>query len=79
LVFLALQVPIAFLVPKVGHAIDAEQVVAWLNERVAPYKRLRHGCQVVDKIPKSASGKILRRLLRDQDRQRLLEQKPLAL
>ncbi len=34
--------------------------MAWVAERVAPYKRVR-AVEVVDEIPKSASGKILRR------------------
>ena len=37
----------------------------WVKERVSPYKRL-HSVKFVDQIPKSASGKILRRLLRDE-------------
>jgi 4-coumarate--CoA ligase len=37
----------------------------WVKERVAPYKRLNGGIVFTDTIPKSASGKILRRLLRD--------------
>jgi acyl-coenzyme A synthetase/AMP-(fatty) acid ligase len=32
------------------------------------YKQLRGGVEFVDAIPKSASGKILRRILKDQDR-----------
>ena len=39
--------------------------MAWVAERVAPYKRIR-AVEIVDEIPKSASGKILRRLLRDR-------------
>ena len=41
----------------------------WVKERVAPYKRLAGGVIFIDEIPKSASGKILRRLLVEQDRQ----------
>ena len=41
--------------------------MAYVAERVAPYKRIRE-IEFVDEIPKSASGKILRRLLRDQER-----------
>ena len=39
--------------------------MAWVAERVAPYKRIR-AVEIVDEIPKSPSGKILRRLLRDE-------------
>lgn len=45
---------------------DVEKAIAaWVAERVANHKRLRGGVQVIDAIPKSPSGKILRRLLRD--------------
>lgn len=39
----------------------------WIKERVAPHKRLDGGVIFTDVIPKSASGKILRRIIRDQD------------
>jgi acyl-coenzyme A synthetase/AMP-(fatty) acid ligase len=41
--------------------------MAWVAERVAPHKKIRQ-VRFVDQIPKSASGKILRRLLVEQDR-----------
>ncbi len=41
--------------------------MAYVAERVAPYKRIRE-VEFVDEIPKSASGKILRRLLRERSR-----------
>ncbi|EEH19618.1 hypothetical protein PABG_07815 [Paracoccidioides brasiliensis Pb03] len=51
-----------------GTAADAEQIVQWLSGKVAPHKRLRGGVRFVDEIPKSASGKILRRVLKDRAR-----------
>jgi acyl-CoA synthetase (AMP-forming)/AMP-acid ligase II len=47
-----------------GDDLDPDELMAWVAERVAPYKRIR-AVEFVDEIPKSASGKILRRLLRD--------------
>lgn len=35
-------------------------------ERLAKYKRLEGGVKFVDAIPKTASGKILKRVLREQ-------------
>jgi acyl-CoA synthetase (AMP-forming)/AMP-acid ligase II len=48
-----------------GEALDGDELMAWVAERVAPYKRIR-AVEVVEEIPKSASGKIMRRLLRDR-------------
>ena len=39
-----------------------DEIMAYVAERVAPYKRLRY-VEMIDQIPKSASGKILRRVL----------------
>jgi acyl-CoA synthetase (AMP-forming)/AMP-acid ligase II len=58
------EVPKAFIVLR-GSA-SADELVGWLAERVAPYKRVRR-IEFVDQIPKSASGKILRRLLAEQE------------
>lgn len=40
------------------------EVLSWFNDRVARHKRLYGGIVVVKEIPKSPSGKILRRILR---------------
>jgi acyl-CoA synthetase (AMP-forming)/AMP-acid ligase II len=55
--------PKAFVVSDDG--LEAEELMAFVAERVAPYKRVRE-VEFVDEIPKSASGKILRRLLREE-------------
>ena len=36
-----------------------------ITERAAPYKKLRGGVVFVDAIPKSPSGKILRKVMKD--------------
>jgi acyl-CoA synthetase (AMP-forming)/AMP-acid ligase II len=58
------EVPKAF-VALAGDA-SAEEIMAFVAERVAPYKKLR-ALEVVDEIPKSPSGKILRRVLKERD------------
>ena len=55
--------PVAFVVLN-DPAGDADEVMAWVNERVVPYKKLRE-IRVVDEIPVSAAGKVLRRELRE--------------
>lgn len=57
------EVPKAFIVAG-SPTLSADAVMEFVAERVAPYKRLRH-VEMIDAIPKSASGKILRRHLRD--------------
>ena len=47
-----------------GEQLDPDELMDWVAERVAPYKRIR-AVEFVEEIPKSPSGKILRRLLRD--------------
>lgn len=43
-----------------------KEIVNWLASRVAGHKALRGGVWFIDEVPKSASGKILRRLLKDK-------------
>ena len=64
------EVPKAFVVLKpdeASRATTADAIMGWVAERVAPHKRVRH-LEFVDQIPKSASGKILRRVLMDMDK-----------
>ncbi|KAJ9652509.1 hypothetical protein H2198_008257 [Neophaeococcomyces mojaviensis] len=63
------ELPRAYVVPKGGNVAamtqeDADSIVKWLSSRVASHKRLRGGVKFVPEIPKSASGKILRRVLK---------------
>lgn len=44
--------------------ISAEEVAQWVAGQVASYKKLRGGVVFIDAIPKSPSGKILRKDLR---------------
>ncbi|KAF2440917.1 4-coumarate-CoA ligase-like protein [Karstenula rhodostoma CBS 690.94] len=63
----ATELPRAYVVPKegLGRTDDEKKaIIGWLGERVAGHKRLRGGVRWIDEIPKSASGKILRRMLK---------------
>ena len=59
------EVPKAFIVAN--GEIAADGIMAYVAERVAPHKKIRR-LEFVDEIPKSASGKILRRLLVERER-----------
>jgi acyl-coenzyme A synthetase/AMP-(fatty) acid ligase len=46
---------------------DTERgIMEWLAKKVASHKKLRGGVRFVDEVPKSASGKILRRVLKER-------------
>lgn len=60
------EVPKAFVVPK--SPCTVEEIMAFVAERVAPHKKIRR-VEIVDSIPKSPSGKILRRLLIERERE----------
>jgi acyl-CoA synthetase (AMP-forming)/AMP-acid ligase II len=59
------EVPKAFIVPRGPVAPD--ELMVWMAARVAPYKRIRR-VEFVEQIPKSPSGKILRRQLVNRER-----------
>ncbi len=59
------ELPKAFVVLKEEGAADADALMAFVAGKVAAYKRIRE-VAFIESIPKSPSGKILRRLLRDQ-------------
>jgi len=64
------EVPKAFVVlrpDEASRATSADALMRWVADRVAPHKRVRH-VEFIDQIPKSASGKILRRVLIDRER-----------
>ena len=62
------ELPKAFVVLKPG-AVDstsAEDLQSFVEERVSPHSKLRGGVEFIDAVPKSAAGKILRRMLKDR-------------
>jgi acyl-CoA synthetase (AMP-forming)/AMP-acid ligase II len=61
------EVPKAFVVLR--KAATEGELKAFVASSVAPYKKIRF-VQVVEQIPKSPSGKILRRILVEQERQK---------
>jgi 4-coumarate--CoA ligase len=76
---LATELPRAYVVHSKGHTACkelAEEISHWLHQKVAPYKRLRGGIRFTDQIPKSAAGKVLRRVLVDQAKKEEAEKTP---
>src|SRR5215208_5007461 len=63
------EVPKAFVVVKEGHGLTEDEVLGFVAAQVAPYKKVRR-VEFVAQIPKSPSGKILRRLLVERERER---------
>jgi HIP---CoA ligase len=57
------EVGMAFVVPRPGQTIDADEVIAWAREHMANYKVPR-SVEIVDALPLNASGKVLKYELR---------------
>ena len=70
------ELPKAFVVPA-SDDLDIDALAAFLAEQVAPHKRVR-AIELVAEIPKSPSGKILRRLLREREHERVGGQASIA-
>jgi acyl-CoA synthetase (AMP-forming)/AMP-acid ligase II len=63
------EVPKAFVVRRPQAAVSEDELIAYVSQRVASFKKVRR-VEFVEQIPKSASGKILRRVLVAQERER---------
>jgi acyl-CoA synthetase (AMP-forming)/AMP-acid ligase II len=60
------EVPKAFVVRQAGADLTGDDVMSFVAERIAPHKKVRV-VEFIDEIPKSASGKILRKDLRARE------------
>jgi acyl-CoA synthetase (AMP-forming)/AMP-acid ligase II len=61
------EIPKAFIVRAPGSTVEAEELMSFVAERVATFKQIRE-VDFIDVIPKNPSGKILRRVLVEQER-----------
>jgi acyl-coenzyme A synthetase/AMP-(fatty) acid ligase len=73
------EVPKAFVVKDASASglSDEEvtnQILKHVEDHKSDYKRLRGGVEFIKEVPKSPSGKILRRLLRDKEREKMKKQ-----
>jgi acyl-CoA synthetase (AMP-forming)/AMP-acid ligase II len=57
----------AYVIPRPGATLTADEIVAFCRDRLANFKVPRSVC-IVDTLPRNASGKVLRYALRDQAR-----------
>lgn len=64
------EIPMAYVVIKHGSRLNGEEVQNFIAKQVAPFKRIRK-VAFIDVIPKAASGKILRRELRQKIQSKL--------
>jgi long-chain acyl-CoA synthetase len=63
------ELPKGFVVIRKGFDVTPEEIVAFANGKLAGYKKI-HTVEFIDTIPKVASGKILRRELKDLEKAR---------
>jgi long-chain acyl-CoA synthetase len=66
------EVPKGFVVLRQGSSATLDDVVVFVNGRLAGYKKI-HQVEIIDAIPKTASGKILRRELKEREKRGLKE------
>ncbi|KAG8680839.1 hypothetical protein FRC09_017929, partial [Ceratobasidium sp. 395] len=78
----ATELPRAYVVHRAGASLSksqreafAKEVQTWIQGKVAKHKYLRGGVVIIDAIPKSAAGKILRRQLREVAKKEILEER----
>jgi long-chain acyl-CoA synthetase len=65
------EIPKAFVVLRVGYeGQDAGALMASVNAQLATYKHVRE-VEYIDAIPRNPSGKILRRVLKELERERM--------
>ena len=65
----------AFVVRKPGSTATEEELVSYCKENLAPYK-VPKVLEFRDELPKSAVGKLLRRVLADEEREKKAEASP---
>ncbi|MEX2707455.1 MAG: hypothetical protein Q6352_019715 [Candidatus Freyrarchaeum guaymaensis] len=66
--------PKAFIVLKEGETATEQEIIDYCKERLAGYKKPTK-VEFVNSLPKSAVGKILRKVLRDHERKKYEAQK----
>jgi 4-coumarate--CoA ligase len=65
------EMPRAYIVSKHGSKLDEAMVQKYMREKLAGYKQLTGGVMFVDAVPKNASGKILKKELKERSRKEI--------
>ena len=60
------QIPRAYVVTVEGSLLTQDEVKSFIRQRLSSNKELRGGVHFADNLPRSASGKLLRRVLLQQ-------------
>jgi len=61
------EIPKACIVLRPDMSVSSDELMAYVAGRVAPHKKIRR-VEFIEQVPKSASGKILRRVLIERER-----------
>ena len=61
------ETPVAFVVVQPGHTASPDELLQWVNQRVGKTQRVA-AVHLLQELPRSAIGKVLKRELRDQHR-----------
>lgn len=67
---IASEIPKAFVVLKNGATASEEEIKKFVNEKLAPYKAIRE-LEFRKELPMTLVGKVLRRVLQEEERQKL--------
>lgn len=60
------EIPKAFVTLKENETVSEEELITFVNDQVPPYKKIRE-LEMIDEIPVSAAGKVLKRVLRERE------------
>lgn len=60
------ELPRAFVVKKPNQEVTEKEIQDFVTEKVASYKKIDGGVQFLEAIPKNATGKIMRRIIKEQ-------------
>ncbi|WAR15069.1 4CLL5-like protein [Mya arenaria] len=58
------ELPRAYVVRQPGSQTTTKDIIQYVHDHVAPHMRLRGGVEFIEEVPRTPSGKIMRRLLK---------------